>query len=78
MKQKIIAPTLLIFYALTFNACSTKEYVTLPCSIKAPERLYNFTCKDVNDFEFAKCVLITKEALQTDYNNLLEAFNACF
>jgi hypothetical protein len=69
---------LLVFYALTFSACSAKEYIAIPCSIETPKKLYdNKPCMQIDDFEFAKCIIITKEALVADYSNLLLAFNAC-
>jgi hypothetical protein len=55
-----------------------KEYIAIPCSVEAPQRLYNPNkCANKDDFTFAKCIINKKEALEADYSRLLNAFEAC-
>jgi hypothetical protein len=77
MKRKATVITLFLCYALTFNGCAQKEYITLPCAIDTPTKLYNDTKCKGDDFTFAKCIITKTEALKTDYERLLNAFNAC-
>jgi hypothetical protein len=78
MRIKQFAKTLFLCLGIAFSFAGCTNYVSVPCSIETPQRLYvNERCKQDNDFEFAKCVIIAKEALIADYNNLLLAFEAC-
>ncbi|MDR1976527.1 MAG: hypothetical protein LBQ18_05995 [Campylobacteraceae bacterium] len=75
--MKAIVTALCVFYALTFNGCVQKEYIAIPCTVEAPQRLYRPIPCVGDDFTFAKCVISKKEALEADYSRLLNAFEAC-
>jgi hypothetical protein len=78
MRIKQYVKMLCLYFVIVFSFAGCTNYVSIPCQIKTPDRLYtNEPCVQANDFEFAKCVVIKKEALITDYKNLLEAFEAC-
>ncbi|MDR1461440.1 MAG: hypothetical protein LBI78_07335 [Campylobacteraceae bacterium] len=76
--MKIVAIALLSICALTFSGCSEKLVtITVLCEIETPARLYNDKVCEGNYSEVAKCILIKKEALIVDYNNLLSALEGC-
>jgi hypothetical protein len=76
-KRFAIMLSLCFAVAFSFTGCESVRYVAVPCAIEAPTRLYTDKKCEGDDFAFAKCVLVKKEALISDYNNLRTAFEAC-
>jgi hypothetical protein len=70
---------LLISCAAIFSGCATTLYVPVICAIDVPKRIYDgVKCGTITDDEkFVECVILKDKDKDTDYKNLLIAFESC-
>lgn len=66
---------LMLSVALIFNGCTN---IQTPLNMDMPELYYEEgRCKELNGYEFGKCVAEQIEVLKTDRNVLLEITKGC-
>ena len=72
-------PTLLLLCAVIFSGCAKNVYVSIPCEVEIPKRIYDGEkCGWIkDDKEFALCVVKKDKDKDTDYKNLKTAFEKC-